>query len=75
MVRIGDEKPGWKIANRKQGDKLLDLWNTSDRFRIKFLEELLKDCLHEQINSICSGRIISNVKKTHKNLNFLTVFI
>ena len=40
-----------------KGDKLLELWETSDRFRIKFLEELLKDSLHEQINSICSGNL------------------
>jgi len=71
VVRIGDEKPGWKIANRKQGDKLLDLWNTSDRFRIKFLEELLKDCLHEQINSICSAFLVGANAKRKKDRSLL----
>jgi len=71
VLRFGDGKPAWKLANRQQGDKLLELWETSDRFRIKFLEELLKDSLHEQINSICSAYVVGANAKRKKDRSLL----
>ena len=42
----------------------MNFWNSSPGFQKRFMAELLKDCLYEEISGICSVFLI--VAKTHE---------
>jgi len=74
VLRFGDGRPPWKEVNKQSERRLLDLWDSNQGFRDKYLQELLKDCLYEQINTICSGYLVganSRLKKDRKLLMWL----
>jgi len=71
VLRTGDDRPPWRKVNHKAELRLLELWDSSAGLKEKVLNELIKDSIHENINSICSGYLVSATTRIKKDRQLL----
>lgn len=74
VLKVPDGRPPWQEVTKQSERRCLEFWDSSGKFRQRYLEELLKDCLYGEITGICSGFLVAasaSVKKDRALLSWL----
>lgn len=71
VLKLPADRPPWRLATKQGERELLDFWDSAEDFQANFIDHLIRDCLHEQITSICSSFLVGETTKVNADKKFL----